>query len=369
MYSVNRITGEIISQQAEKRKQDILEIGREKKRNVEKTRNCGKDYLTEGTIERMGCCRNYWEMVADATLEKKKTIGGNSCKSPWCPVCVWLQARKDALKISILMLYILQEYQREFLFLTLTAPNVTGDRLKETITTYNKAFNNLMGRDEVKRVVKGYVRKLEVTYNKEPIITRDMWYGNKEKHIKAQEQYFRARGLKIGDTNPNYDTYHPHFHVMVAVNKSYFDDTKQYINREKWLRLWREVMGDTSITQVDARRVTLDSGKAIGEIAKYTAKDSDYTHSPEVFGVFYRALNRRQKTTYGGEFAEANDKFKKGKLNDLKEKDLTDYVYRLFYQWQPVGGEYLLADIRELTERERAEIHGIPWEEMDFEDD
>jgi hypothetical protein len=144
--------------------------------------------------------------------------------------------------------------------------------------------------------------------------------------------------------------------VLIAVNKSYFEDSKQRITRETWLHLWREVMEDQTITQVDARRVTVSAGREVGEVAKYTAKDSDYAHSPEVFAVYYRALTRRQKTTYGGLFADANNLYKDGKLDDYKEKDLTEYVYRLFYQWEHDG--YLLADIRELTEQERAMIHG-----------
>lgn len=349
---------------------DILELGKGKKQRINRVLQCGNGYLTEGTLDRMGCCRNYWELVANVTLEKKKTTGGNSCKSVWCPVCAWLQARKDALKISVLMKYIQDKEGKEFLFLTLTAPNVRGDRLGETITKYNKAFKKLTERQEVERVVEGYIRKLEVTYNKEEYITKDMWYGNRKRRIKARGKYFQSLGLRVGDRNPNYDTYHPHFHVLIAVNKSYFTDTRYYIKHETWLALWRDVMGDKTITQVDVRKVRMNEGKEIGEVAKYTAKDGDYTVSPDVFGVFYKALKGRQRTTYSGLFAEANKKFKNGdeEMEKYKEKDLTDYVYRLFYTWGKEKGEYLLTDCRELTERERAEIHGIPWEEMEIEE-
>lgn len=368
MYFFDEVTEEIIAQVDKKNKKDVVKQFAKRKKRIPKVLECGKEFFTEGTTERMGRCRRYMELFADKTLEKRKVTACESCKSPWCPACMLAQARKDAQRIAVLMKWVRLKEDKEFLFLTLTAPNVRGDELKETITQYNKSFKKLMERLEVERAVKGYIRKLEVTYNKEPIITSDMWNGNKERHIKAQGKYFQALGLHIGDANPNYDTYHPHFHVLIAVNKSYFDDKRLYISRETWLQLWRDVMGDNSITQVDARRVTLNSGKEIGEIAKYTVKDSDFAHSPEVFAVYYKALQGRQKTTYGGLFAKANKLYKEKdpEMMALKEIDLTEYVYRLFYQWERDG--YLLTDVRELTAEERAAVHGQAIEEMEVED-
>lgn len=354
------------------RRKDILEIGKEKKKRIRRTRKYGEGRLTEGTLERMDDCGSFWEFAADETMEKKRTLRTNRCKSRWCPRCAWLQARKDAFKIATLMKWIKEQGEgrekgKEFLFLTLTAPNVKADKLKEAITEYNLNFKKLTKRKEVEGVINGYMRKLEVTYNKEPIITPEMWHGNREKHIKSMRKYFQSLGLHIGDANPNYDTYHPHFHVLVAVNKSYFKSAS-YITPQTWLSLWRDVMGDTSITQVKAQRVIANSGKEIGEMAKYAAKDEDYTFSQEVFDVFYKALAGRQTATYSGLFAEAHKMYKKGKLNGYKEKDPAAYVYRLLYQWRGTnGGEYLLSDVQELTAEERAELHRKPLEETEVE--
>lgn len=328
---------------------------------------CGGEYFTMCTIERMRRCRHYLELVADRTLEKKKITACEACGSPWCPACMLAQARKDAARIAVLMKWVQLKHGKDFLFLTLTTPNVTGEALRETINEYNLNFKKLTKRREVEGVIKGYVRKLEITYNKEPTITRDMWYGNKERHIRACGKYFKSLGLRIGDANPNFNTYHPHFHVLIAVDRTYFD-SRHYINRQTWLRLWREVMNDQSITQVDVRRVTPNVGREIGEVAKYAAKDSDYAYSPEVFAVYYRALNRRQKTTYPGLFAEANKLYKQKdkEIRDLREKDMTEYVYRLFYEWDKDG--YLLTDMRELEEWEKTALFGQPIEEMDIED-
>lgn len=359
-------TGGSLPQSQKKRKADIVEQLAMRRRRIPQVLECGGEHFTEKVMLRMGRCRHRIVARADKTLEKKKIEAGESCKSPWCPACMLAQARRDAARIAVLMKWIQVKEGKIFWFVTLTAPNVTGDKLKEEITKYNKSFNKLMGREEVERAVKGYVRKLEVTYNKEPFITRDMWYGNKERHIKPQGRYFKEKGLKVGDANPNFDTYHTHFHVLLAVNRTYENDPDQHISKWRWLQLWREVMEDQTITQVDARRVTVSAGREVGEVAKYTAKDADYAVSPEVFAVYYRALTRRQKTTYGGLFADANKLYKEGELDELKEKDLTEYVYRLFYQWEHDG--YLLADIRELMEQECAAIHGQTIEEMELED-
>jgi plasmid rolling circle replication initiator protein Rep len=359
-----------------KRQRDTVETLAGKKRNNRKALKFGKQYLTEGNQERMARCRRKIWVWADATMIKKKVVAGESCKCSWCSMCAWVKAKKDALKIATCINYIRQEQGRAFLFVTLTAPNVTGDKLKEEISRYNKSLDKLMKRREIERVVKGYIRKLEVTYNKNKVITPEMWYGNKEKHIKAQGYYFAGKGLKVGEPNPNYDTYHPHFHVLIAVNKSYFKDGKQYISKKRWLELWQEAMNDTDITQVDVQEVVFQSvGKgdeehkeafeSAAEIAKYAAKDGDYLHSQEVFDVFYGALDRRKKMTFGGDFAKASKKYENGELDDYKDKDLTEYAYELFYKWDKDG--YLLEDVRELTEEERAKFHGQAVEEIDIE--
>lgn len=327
---------------------------------------CGVELLTEGNQRRMGRCRNRWVLACDVTWEKIKTMAAESCKNRWCAICAWVLARKDAYRFAILLHYLKLTYHYEFLFLTLTAPNVKGDKLDEEIQHFSKSFKKLMERTEVLNVVQGYIRKMEVTYpNKEPSITPTMWYGSRKKHIKPRRKYFESLGLRIGDANPNFDTYHTHYHVLIAVNRSYFTGNRGYIKQERWLEMWREAMGDESITQVHIQKVKANGGKEIGEIAKYAAKDGDYAHSKEVFEVFYKALSGRQVTTYSGKFAEANKLYKEGKLDDYKEQDLIDYVYLLTLQWNREEGKYDEKELRELTEQEKRELRGLPKQERE----
>src|SRR5699024_7463034 len=245
---------------------------------------------------------------------------GNTCKNRFCSICAWKKSRKDALALSVMMAYLKQEEKKEFIFLTLTAPNVEADELENEIKHYNHSFQKLMQRKEVKNIVKGYARKLEITYNEER------------------------------------DDYHPHFHILITVNKSYCTDTKQYINRDRWLELWQQVTKNPTITQVDVRKVRNSKDNKVFEIAKYSAKDSDYLINQEVFEVFYNALKGKRLIVYSGLFKKAMTKFKEGKLDEYKEKDLTKYVYAIMYNWG--SKEYLEIEKRLLNDEELEEING-----------
>lgn len=89
---------------------------------------------------------------------------------------------------------------------------------------------------------------------------------------QKEESYYENKGLAISDNNPNYDTYHPHFHVLISVNKSYFNQATQYISRDRWLELWQQSTKKPLITLVDVRKVRSLKENCIFEIAKYSAK-------------------------------------------------------------------------------------------------
>jgi len=279
-------------------------------------------------------------MKSDVTKENMKVHKADFCKNRFCPMCAWRKANKDALAISVMMEYIVEKEEKDFLFLTLTAPTVPADQLEDEIKKFNVSFKKMFERKELKSVVKGYIRKLEVTYDGDEFITKDMY--------KKRSPYYDKRGLKFGDDNPNYNKYHPHFHVLIAVNKSYFTDKNYYLSRDRWLQLWQEATGDYSITQVDIRKFKKHAKDSeVYEIAKYSAKDNDYLHSEEVFDVFYKALKGKRILVYSGLFKDANKKFKDGDLKEYMKEDTTEYVYLILYTW----GEkkYIQREIQEVS--------------------
>lgn len=331
--------------------QYILEKYTPKKDLLRKLADYAKGIFTPKTLERVKSCGDFMQHLTTFDMSAKRVHRSNSCGNRFCPICTWNKAKKDAIQISVMMQAIREEREQEFIFLTLTAPNVTGEELKSEIDRFNVAFKNLMKRQAVKKVINGYVRKLEVTYNKERFITKEMYNNPK------RQQYFVKRGLKIGDNNPNYDTYHPHFHVIMAVNKSYFTDTKVYINQLKWLEMWRECMDDMSITQVDIRKVRSSEKSengAVLEVAKYSAKGNELYHSQSVFEIFYKALKGRQLLTFNGLFKDYVKKFKNGELDKYKKQDENEYTHLLTSVWQTSKYENML---RELTVEEFEEYN------------
>lgn len=300
-------------------------------------------------------CGNFLAFVGDVEMEHKKLHKGSFCKNRFCPMCAWRRASKDSMELSILVEHLRKEEGKDFIFLTLTTPNVKGDKLNEAILDYNKAFKKLMERKEVKQIVKGYIRKLEVTYQKEKYITKELW--------KRKKAYYKNKGLEVGDLEPNYDTYNPHFHVVIAVNSSYFTD-KNYIKRERWLELWELATGDKTITQVDVKKAKIGTCKEIYELAKYSAKDSDYLVSRPIFETFYNALKGKQTMVFGGLFKEAHKLYQQKKLDYYKEKDEIQYVYMIYYNWYK--SEYENSRIRELTEDEKKQINGKLIEEIEI---
>lgn len=301
----------------------------EKKRKNQVFQKFIKRHIGENQMDLVEDCNTFLSFVADKTLEKQKLYKANSCKNRFCPVCAWRKARKDALGLSLMMQYIKQEEKKEFIFLTLTTPNVKATKLESEIKRYNQSFRRLTNRKHFKSIAKGYVRKLEITYNKKR------------------------------------DDYNPHFHVLIAVNKSYFTDKRYYISQQEWLDLWRDVTGISEITQVQVQKIRQNNNKELYEMAKYSGKDSDYLINQKVFDAFYKSLKGKQVLVYSGLFKEAKKKLKNGDLDYLKEIDPTQYIYQIFYIWKQK--EYLASELYDLTEQEKREINHKMIDEIEEE--
>ncbi|HCR2872929.1 TPA: protein rep, partial [Enterococcus faecium] len=278
-----------------KKKQDLINgTFREKKRNLKKIMAFGDGRISGKTLENMKACGSFMEFIATVDKEKKKMVHGMFCKNRFCPVCAYRKARKDSYMLSIMMEAIQAEKGYEYIFMTLTTPNVPADKLSEEIDRFNKALSKLFRRKRVMTSIKGYVRKLEITYNK------------------------------------SRNDYNPHFHLIMAVNKSYFTDKRYYIAQAEWLDMWRDVTGLDGINEdgtdeicsLDVRKVNgYRQEKAVSEIAKYSAKDFEMTYSQDVFDTFYFAMKGRQLMTFNGVFKEYRKKYDAGELDHYRQKD------------------------------------------------
>lgn len=277
-------------------------------------------------MDRLQQCGNFLSFQTNKNKTAFLLSGGNFCKNRFCPVCSWLKAKKTAFELLELLKVVELQEKKKFLFITLTAKNVPGNKLADEITDYNKAFKRLTDLKRIRSFNKGCIRKLEVTYNEKE------------------------------------NTFHPHFHVIMAVNSSYFT-SRDYLSKRKLLELWQQCKRDDSITQVDIKPVKMNSIYEIMEMATYSAKTSDLLQSQELFDVFYKALRGRQLLTFTEIFKEYKKKIEKGEI-DLDEilelKALQEKaVSEILYQWQQHDKKYLETQERELPDHEQKSFYDL----------
>lgn len=130
----------------------------------------------------------------------------NFCRERLCPMC---QKRKSLKTYSDFCKILEKLSDFAFIHLVLTVPNVPAGELRSTLSKMEKASTRFFNISEIKSAFKGIARCTEVSYNSNAI------------------------------------TYHPHFHCLIAVNKSYFK-SRFYIKRDRLQFLWSVVWRLTS---------------------------------------------------------------------------------------------------------------------------
>jgi plasmid rolling circle replication initiator protein Rep len=242
-------------------------------------------------------CGSYlqFKKYSDGTL---KLNGANFCKVRLCPMCAWRRELKVFAQTSKVMTRALEVKDYRFIFLTLTCKNVDGAELPSLLDLLFHSFKKLSERKQVNQSVKGWFRALEVTHN-------------------------------LNEASKDYDTYHPHFHVILMVNKSYFNKAELYISQEKWTSLWKQSLKADYTPVVDVRafktRTKRQISKSLAETAKYTVKDNDYIVedneelTDSAVMILDKALANRRLVAFGGELKKIH---KELNLDDAEEGDL-----------------------------------------------
>ena len=277
---------------------------------------------------RVGECGDFLEFRL-TTGDTLKLTRANFCKVRLCPMCAWRRSLKIFGQVSKIMNYIEKNYNYRYIFLTLTVKNCYGEDLKDTLDLMTDSFNKMTRRKIFEQAVKGYFRSLEITYNKDE------------------------------------NTYHPHFHMILAVNDSYFTDSKYYLSQKDWTNLWKSCLKVDYSPIVDVRKLRENNGKEIAEVAKYTVKADDFlikdekenimeNITDEVVKTLDNALYRKRLIAFGFTFKDIHKKLnlddaEEGDLTntdneDLRE-DLTNIILR--YQWNIGIKNYKLVEVVE----------------------
>lgn len=224
--------------------------------------------------------------------EESRITAANFCKDRLCPACAWRRSLKCFGQISSVLDWVeSHDSDIKYLFLTLTVRNVRGTDLSCCIDDMSAAFKRLSNNKAWKRRVKGAIKTLEITYNRDA------------------------------------DTYHPHYHLILAVSKSYAKKgTDDYWRTEDWAAAWKKSARLPYTPTVHIERVK-GRKDAVAETAKYMTKSEDYLieDSPidtdRVVEVLSRQLKGKRLISFNGIFGRAR---KALELEDIESGDLTD---------------------------------------------
>lgn len=220
---------------------------------------------------RIRFCGSALAFLKNLETGEKKLQSADFCKERLCPMCQWRKSMKVFHQVSKVMDRAEKENKNVIpLFLTLTLKNCYGDDLSATLDMIFQGWYQLTKHRKINRIVQGWFRALEVTYNKED------------------------------------DTFHPHIHAIILVDKSYFKGP-DYMETTDWVQMWRTALKLDYDPVCDIRKVKNGKGKhkAVAEVAKYTLKDSDFIFddnelTDKLVEVLSNSLRGRRLFAFGG---------------------------------------------------------------------
>lgn len=282
--------------------QDISGTGSERPWREKKMKNellaIAYDSINPSKANRLRSCGSYlaFREYPDGT---KKLDSMSSCRVRLCPICSWRRAMRTYGNVREITDYISENYNYQYILLTLTIRNCEPEDLNSTIDYLFESFNRFCLLKAFKQAVQGWYRALEITHNLEN------------------------------------NTFHPHFHLILAVRPSYFT-SRYYLSQAAWRDMWARSARLNYAPQVDVRRVKnktdekgneiVDLAGACAEIAKYTVKDSDYIIpddwdlTVDTVRLLDWTLANRRLIGYGGIFKDVR------KLLKLQDEDTGDYI-------------------------------------------
>jgi plasmid rolling circle replication initiator protein Rep len=238
--------------------------------------------------------------------------GAQFCRERLCPTCQWRKSLKIFHQVSTVM-DVTQERQPELVpvFLTLTLRNCIGEELSGTLDMMFQGWYQITKHSKINRIVKGWFRALEVTYNKQA------------------------------------DTFHPHIHAILLVDKSYFKkENKDYMHTTDWVKMWRTALKLDYDPSCDIRKVKKGKNgqkhKAVAEVATYTLKEADFLFddnnelTDKLVEVLSSSLRNRRLIAVGGILKKIAKELKADQL------DPEDLVY--------VGEETIREDVATVLE-------------------
>ncbi|HFI0458405.1 TPA: protein rep [Streptococcus suis] len=265
--------------------------------------------------QKFGMCAEVL-LFAISSDDQKKLRNAWFCKDKLCPVCQWRRSLKMGFyNRQIIKQIAFDDVKGKYIFLTLTVKNCKGEDLKSTIQMILKGFDRMFRRAVFKKHVLGFIRSLEVTYNEQ---TRE---------------------------------FHPHLHVLMLMDESYWSFKKTngkrklepYLNHSDFVDMWQQSCKLDYRPSVDVRAVKRRKGKGdtlekvVLEVSKYAFKPIDIKNLDDydkryVISSLIVGLNRVRQVGYGGIFKEILNKMNADEenLTLISNADDDDFVAKKF---------------------------------------
>ncbi len=251
-------------------------------------------YSKADRVRECGTFLEFKRFTSDNTL---KLNHANFCKVRLCSTCSWRRSLKVFGQVSKIMNEATKDNNYSFLFLTLTVRNCNGSELNNTLDLMIKGYDKLFKRRRVDKSILGAFRALEITHN-------------------------------VDIHSKDYNTFHPHFHCILLVNKSYFK--KSYISQNEWCELWGSCIDAdykpiVHIAKISNTKKNIE--KSIAEVAKYSVKDSDIISFDDLelqdntVKILDDVLCNRRLISFRGIFSKIQ---KELKLDDILDGDLVN---------------------------------------------
>ena len=180
-----------------------------KERTLKKRKQLEESNKIKGSFknkEKIFDCMNF------VSVRENGSITTNYCKNRYCPFCDYIKT----IRYKVLIEKILKKFENNTLiFLTLTTKTIkviSSDEIKNHRKKISTAFSNLMSK-KIAANQNGYIRKIETNYKSD----------KNECNI--------------------------HIHSIVLM-KNY---KKNYIKKSDWLEMWKQVLKDDSIKELDIK--------------------------------------------------------------------------------------------------------------------
>ena len=246
----------------------------------------------------------------------RKLKTANFCRVRLCPMCSWRRSLKIFSQMNKIMQALEYDNEYAYLFVTFTLKNCKGEELAETLDSMIYAYKKLTQQKAFKSAVKGSYRSLEITHNLDA------------------------------------ETFHPHFHCVFVVNKSYFKK-KEYLSHDQWVAMWQKALDVDYTPVVNVKKIKGNTIEAVCEAVKYAVKVDDYIIpddwdlTVQTVELLDKVLNKRRFVAFGGIMKVYH---KMLSLDDVEDGDLvhidgqneesTVDTKEIFYTWSSGYRQY-----------------------------